>query len=576
VIAVILQIAIKILVTGLLGGIAVGCVAQVYWLWFDRAIALTTFDYYRDGKPAPESGPYFTRLISQYLRELAALYGGQRQGQGFSIPTTDQIGRGRKIELPIVRESSIEDVDVQAYGIKFGGVLRAVRRWINAPSEITGSVGEKGTIFTVGATLDGPAGDGDRRVLSFSETGDMQRAAFLLACRLFRTIGADSGARAASPAHRTTAAPERNWLASATDDDFCRFTDALLAYERYRGRLADVGPDAAAGALVDAEQHVSHLVKKSSTLSYADKLAAFIYHDRGDDTQAQRALGRYRQWVQRHGTPDEDAEQLEATLRNTRVATALPGPTPARVPAPPPSTAAPSRPSTPAPASTTPPATPPASVPPLSAPSPAEDGRLSVAAGSPIRVVSESQSILGRACCFVRDSKGTYALVPDFLLDGREAAQVFIDSKGAGHLLGTPSLRPGSRLGVSGGALVRLDSGIRPVQEVPGIGPIKGAVASVTDLDFASPLRAFVSRGPVDARAIGSAVSSVIHVSTSRDIVLNDAINITSVSRAGDGGSPVLAIDGRLVGMVYAGSSDVTIVVPIWRLLRDLEVTLLQ
>ncbi len=51
-------------------------------------------------------------------------------------------------------------------------------------------------------------------------------------------------------------------------------------------------------------------------------------------------------------------------------------------------------------------------------------------------------------------------------------------------------------------------------------------------------------------------------------------IEMTPVSAAGDSGAPVVTTEGKLVGFVFAGSEESTIVMPIGPVLRALNVEL--
>jgi hypothetical protein len=56
--------------------------------------------------------------------------------------------------------------------------------------------------------------------------------------------------------------------------------------------------------------------------------------------------------------------------------------------------------------------------------------------------------------------------------------------------------------------------------------------------------------------------------------MMEGVIETTSISGAGDSGAPVVTEDGKLVGMVYAGSGTTSIVIPIGPILDALDVEL--
>lgn len=56
--------------------------------------------------------------------------------------------------------------------------------------------------------------------------------------------------------------------------------------------------------------------------------------------------------------------------------------------------------------------------------------------------------------------------------------------------------------------------------------------------------------------------------------LFSDLILTSAMSSAGDSGAPVVTDDGRLVGMVFAGSNEATFVMPIRAILTALGVEL--
>lgn len=166
----------------------------------------------------------------------------------------------------------------------------------------------------------------------------------------------------------------------------------------------------------------------------------------------------------------------------------------------------------------------------------------------------------GSACCLVQDEKGQRYLLT--------MAQVFADSTP-----GDPVFQPGgsnesTRIGVlarvgsntvMSGALVKLDRGVTLDASIPKYGRIRGLAAKIRDGD---QVRA-VGRGS------GFSLGAIL-AGRGNDYVTT--INSTS----GDTGAPVVNSRNELIGVIYAGKDDVSYVLPIEPILKELGVTLVS
>ena len=69
----------------------------------------------------------------------------------------------------------------------------------------------------------------------------------------------------------------------------------------------------------------------------------------------------------------------------------------------------------------------------------------------------------------------------------------------------------------------------------------------------------YTSRGTVQATSVEREITGVKRGRETRE----DLLETTNIAAAGDSGAPVLDSEGRVVGMLYAGSRDSSIVIPI-------------
>jgi hypothetical protein len=197
----------------------------------------------------------------------------------------------------------------------------------------------------------------------------------------------------------------------------------------------------------------------------------------------------------------------------------------------------------------------------------------------------------GTLCCIVRDKDGQKYIL--------SAAHIFAPE---GAQEGDPILQPGpidgadknrdqvaklSRwispkegvpaAGGEGGAIARVLPTNQVSSEILGIGPIRGIQST---LQIGETVQMIGRTSPIIQGQVASlTISTKIWIrSMEREFTNLILIQAPSgpFSQAGDSGAPVLTMDGRLIGMVYAGWPKGTLVIPIRRILDALEVELDQ
>lgn len=518
-----IQFAAKLLLSGLLAVIAAACGLEIYRLWFDRTLVLADFEYVRDGQPAKESGQQFARLVQIDLARLAALYGLGRRTDEFALPSTDQIGRAETLDLPELRNSILDSVELKAYGVEFGAIFKILRRWIESPHEIGGSITERGKLVTVYAELKNAGTRPDQRTYwQVTDAVDASDASRGIACRIFRMLTRDSKRGSADAA----------LFAEVTDEHFCLFNTALETYQRYRVRVAEVRPDEAKTALEDAGKRVTALVDANTKFPYAYKLAGFVLYEQGKLDAAQQAISRYLEWVTITKRTDKAAADLLAAMQAKRqpAAAAAAGP--------------PSR------------------------------GRLRpVQPGSSVSLTGAPTA--GTICCVVRDSQGNdYLLSADHIFHGPASARVL-----------QPGVADGGRdadavaeyvRGTDNAGIARLLPSVVAKPEPLEIGVFRGTTSVVTP---GQKLRTY-------GRSVGKIEGTVRQIDASLTIAsgtgidqkkrLEHVIITSNISGPGDSGAPVTTEDGKLIGMIYAGSQTTSVVIPIEPLLKALGVELVR
>lgn len=525
-----MQVVVKVIFTAVLCLVIGLCAVEIWRLWFDQTLVLIPFAYSRDGQPSREAGQHFTQLVSQDLNRLRDVYTGRLRSGDVHIPSTDHIGRGGDIQVPVLQESVLSSIEIQAYGVQVSNLLRSLSRWMEQPYAISGNVTESARGVDAYAELRRgrsalTLADGSGRWY-MSNMADPAEASYALACRIFRLTLENQ-----SPIYR-----------QVSDAEFCAYTRALESYLLYQQRVAEIaGEEEARQILAESGRIVSELAGRNSRFPFVYKLAGYIHVEEGNLEKAETAFTKYLQMLDSYGETDSDAEQFLTVVRGDQ-------------------------------------------------PAGQEDvvstaGELGlrgrVRPVQPGTSVSSRETTAGTICCVVRDAAGaTYLLSADHVfrggsgtpvyqpggMDGGQAADQVAEVTRVTRLQANKANR-------AAGAIARLLPDVEASPELPGLGPIRGIAGPA---QLGDTLRV-VGRTSGLAEGTVTGLEAATRISTGDQAYLFEGLIVTTkLSAPGDSGAPVLTQDNKLVGFVYAGSAEATMVMPIQPVLEALEVELVQ
>jgi hypothetical protein len=567
-----LHIAVKAFVTAGLLMVVLACGWKIHRMWFDNTVFLSTFTYSKDGDSRPETAKRFIEATDVDMQAIVELYGGTEASE--VLPDADG---GGAVQLafvqPIVKRSDIPSVEIKAYGLPVGRLLHEINRFVDSNSEIVGSATERDSGVEVYARLRG--GKYKAPPWYIPSVPSFEDATYDLACRIYHAM-----------------APQDSLLSGIGNDEFVAFTRALRDYSHYRRLSAQSRPQNAETYLRAASDAVAKIVAKNDDFALAHKLRATIAVQDKNYVLAQSSLDRYATLLRQSKRTDRDLTILLASAAvptHIVVALAEAAPVPVRTanPGTPASTTIRTK-TTPAgstPTKTTSPATTPASQA-TSAPSTPE--RLHrvrpLRPGISIGLAGERNSV-GTLSFFVKDAQGVvYALSSGLTLDGEPGDAVVQPSLLDG---GTPDDAIGEiayvtpladELSVSY-ALIKLRPDIAWQNELPVIGRLAGVREAVIDVG-SNIIAVGRTSGAVEGVIDVTRLSTKVHL-RGRTVTFQDVYGARGrrdadggVTAAGDSGAPVVDEEGRLVGLVFAGSPGMTLIMPAHAVLRAGNLTL--
>jgi len=539
----------KVAYTVILAAIILLCASEIYKVWGDRSPVLAAFDFNKDGSAVAASGEAFTRRIEQQQRLLRSMFDGQGKSAGAPILTDDARIQFGGLDVAELKTSDLAELKIETQGINLTAILGRLRNWIRQPNEIRGRVDQVGDTYHVFAEWrelgEGRRGGSPR---FYSEPHkDLRTASFEVATRL---IWQDIIRRRDPPPLA------RSLVDHLSEDEFVDFMGAWSIYQSYsaaRGRNEDLAKQKA--KLDDAVHDIDELVKRNIPFPPIYNLAANLKLQATPleemDAKAREdikgILTKYLSAMKGLKLADEDAEKKLAAITKgdeaaERIAAAV---TATRE---------------------------------VAAPAGQIAARQVALAGGSIGPANFYSA--ASACCVVSDAQGQrYILTADYvfppdLLAKEPRAEVVSPAVVDGGTEKIGALDrihrlPGTEAGI---ALIRLDDDVEAKNSIPEIGRIQRVAEmpavgeTVTLFGRSSELR----RGKI----LDADMSAAQVQQWSKAQAMSGLVAVERISAPGDGGAPVLDADGNLVGMAYAGSAQMGLILPLAQLFADLKLEL--
>jgi hypothetical protein len=305
------QMAMRVVITGLLSLIIWLCADQIYRIWFERTVVLNTFSYFKSNEQSTTGGLYFTNLVSQQLLALRDLYVREEESADSRMPnrgasemldeiaSIDFVGQGRAMHLdvPSIPQAPFSSIDITAYGVKVSELYKGFTRWIEQPYAIEGMVSELPGKLRVTATLQNPPGLA-RPIHWVLDENDADSASFQLACQILYML----------------MSPASNVIRATPSVEFCAFTKAWRNYQVFRQGFGIIRDEERKDVLVNAAKLIEGLTLRNSRFPYVHKLAALIFREQSRPHDALTAIVRYRELIAAYEISDLEAVRLESVL----------------------------------------------------------------------------------------------------------------------------------------------------------------------------------------------------------------------------------------------------------------------
>jgi hypothetical protein len=532
---------LRIMLSAILVWVAFACLTEVYRLWFVRTVSLGPFAYVKDGVEAKDTGSLFAQEVNQDLQIIHQLLKGEPsyrppeangrvRAETIAALARDSSSFG-DIEIPALSNTMLADLEIQIQGVKVTELFRTLTKLIHPPDEVTGMVSERNGRITAQVELrHGLAWS--RPVLPSQEARDhenRQEVSFALACRILYLLAADR---------------DGSILKTYSPEELELYLRALRQFSLYKVLQAEARLDPAKkreAALAEAERLLSKLTADKTKLDPAYKLAALVAFDKGDGVRGEAMLREYLE--RRTGAPDTPTADA-AAQRLQKVVN--PEPTGAFNP------------------------------------------RLQGAKVRPGLSVSSVKAAAGTICCVVKDNNGAfYLLSSDHPFTGEAGTEVVQPSMIDGGVVpknvvadvartipkaqngpqtvagSIAKLRPGVEWDAATSQFAFSGVGfVHPGDEVRLVGRTSGfTTGKVTAVDVSVVIGGLPE--PPGSATFAGLVSCV-------------GANGKPFSQPGDSGAPVVNGKNELVGMLYAGSDNTSLFIPIGPILKALEVELVK
>lgn len=511
----IIPLATKVLLSGVLVLLAIIFVWQAWRMWFNRSLVLAPFDFLEAGTPSAESGEQFARMIRADLVQLAGLYNAGEVANAAAVPTLNQGDPVAPMEIPAEFDASFfETIDLKAYGMEFGTIFKSLRRQIESPSEITGSVTHQGEKYSVLAELKQPgAGAESLQRWSIQYARDLPDATRNVACRIFRSLAAS--------AQRKT--PDAALFRAVDDEDFCLFNHALAAYDQYRLRKAILSDADAATLLAGADGPLANLLgREVVTFPYVHKLAALVFYEQKKYIEAESAIERYMAWLAKNNRADKTAATLRTNIKSKKLQT-----------------------------------------------TPAVSRLRPVQPGSSVGSFEDKGA--GMICCIVKDAEGRRYLLSAAQVLGSVAGEKIVQP--AVRDGGTEAdVVAELEKTTSSMAIARVREDVATDPRVVELGGIKGFESKPADNQVVITYGFDGKRR--EGKVVSTGVSLPIDSEAGKSVSVENAIVTSDISSGGEIGAPVMTPEGKLVGMIFATGGATTVVLPVEPVLKELELEL--
>lgn len=510
----IIPLATKVLLSGVLVLLAGVCAWQVYRMWFNQSLVLAPFDFLEAGTPSAASGEQFSRTVRAELVQLADLYSGA-EVVNLAAASGSSPSSAHAMELPVLFDTSFfESIELKAYGVEFGSIFKALRRQLESPSEITGSVTHQGAAYSVFAESR-QAGMGAKGMhrWNIQYAKDLPEASRRLACNIFRLLAADANSK-----HQDAAL-----YRVVNDEEFCLFNTAFAIYDQYRQRKATLTDAEATALLALADKPLASLLRSGAPrFPYVHRLAALVLFEQKKYDEAEEEIALHLDWLKLQKRDDSAAQALLTQIKSKRLQK-----------------------------------------------NPAVSPHRPLRAGSSIGALADGKTS-GMICCFAKAADGTrYALTAASVfgsLTDLPAVQPAVRDGGTqADVIGDRDPKATTTI-----ALVKLKAGMTINKEVLELGSISGFASK---LPADTPVVAYGFDGKPHE---GKVISSGVTLSVSNVRVQN--ATVTSIVSGGELGGPVLTKDGKLVGMIFGATSNphTTVVLPVEQMLKDHKLELVR
>lgn len=148
------SIGTKLVYTAVLLGLSAVLINEAYKVWAGDDLVISTFAYSKDGSDAAANGEAFVRRVLQQQRLLKQLF--QHGDGGDNDPfLSEAVFLQFRIDEDIgvkLDASSLQDLKIEAQGVNITALLTRFRNWIRRPNTITGRIDELGGQLHVFAT----------------------------------------------------------------------------------------------------------------------------------------------------------------------------------------------------------------------------------------------------------------------------------------------------------------------------------------------------------------------------------------------------------------------------------------